>query len=590
MTQTFLVRGFVSVAVVLFCPWSVVHAQGRVPEAQRGQEGRYESPDVLRSKNGQRYAQKDSHHSDETARAWGSGAPKGLFRKHHYRGPAVPYVKHRRGLAVIADFADTRLEDWTGAGFNNVSELSLQLRLMEQHWAWLSGGKEDFRWDVIRVTLPVNLGPDAYPDFNSYRDAVGTLIRQQVDVSSYDANRDGVIDSAWVIASSHGSSFSYMGGGTSRNADVNLFVDLQDSQSVVEGRTGNFNHELGHTLSLPDLYGTYDTLHYLTLMSDSWALPPQDFTAYERDQMGWLSPRRIERGSHNVHLKSSRRHMEAIRIDGPHPSEYFLIEYRQRPDSGFGSNAPPYHGLAVYHVLKNSNQWTDPPLLKLEAADGFIAAGALPELTDFLFIDNLSMRRPLVLRSYFGGGEVFRIDNLYAAGPEGIGFNVQVSPPFKPINLLSNGSFEQGTKTTVDDWQPNAWAPTSTFAVDHRRATDGRRSVTIYSPSPNDAEWLQTVSSLVPGQAYQLCGWVKGENIVTGPGAGVGANISLFGGFVSSESLSGTFDWTQACLTFKAENTTETVACRIGFFGSTVTGKLWCDDLTLTPLRSAFEP
>ncbi len=586
MTQTVLVRGAVLAAVAFLLPWSMVHADSKRPEAQRGQAGRYE----LHFKDGTRYASNDSPRGEGPERSWGSGAPKGLFHKHYYRGPAVPYVKHRRGLAVIADFADTRLEDWTGAGFHSVSEVNLQLRRMEEHWAWLSGGKEDFRWDVIRVTLPVNLGPDAYPDFGSYRDAVGALIRQQVNASAYDANRDGVIDSAWVIASNHGTSYGYMVGGASRNSDVNLFVDLQNSQSVVEGRTGNFNHEVGHTLSLPDLYGPYDTLHYLTLMSDSWALPPQDFTAYERDLMGWLSPRRIEHGSHNVHLKSSRRHMQAVRIDGADPSEYFLIEYRQRPDSGFGSEAPPYHGLAVYHVLKSSAQWMDPPLLKLEAADGFIAPGAIPELTDFLFLDNLSMRRPLVLRSYFGGAEVFRIDNLYAAGPDGIGFNIQVSPRVKAPNLLSNGSFEQGTQTTVDAWQTNAWAPTSTFGIDQRRASDGHRSVTIYSPSPNDAEWVQTVSSLVPGQSYQLCGWVKGENIVTGAGAGVGANISLFGGFVSSDSLSGTFDWTRSCLTFNAESTTATVACRIGFFGSTVTGKLWCDDLTLTPLRSAFEP
>lgn len=527
---------------------------------------------------------------DDT-RGFGSGSPKGLVQKKSHRGPMLPYVRHRRGLAVIADFSDTRLEDWSGDGVRNVAQLSTQLRRMEDHWAWLSGGLEDFRWDIIRVTLPTSLSPDAYPDLNTYREALAALIRQQVNVPNYDANRDGVIDSAWVIASNHGEFYGYMAGGTSLNGGVNLFVDIQNSLSLVVGATGNFNHELAHTLGVPDLYGTYDTLHYLTVMSDSWALPPQGFTAYERQALGWLRPRSIESGSRNVHLKLSKGHKgDAVRIDSVNPNEYFLIEYRRRPDSGFGSNAPAYNGLAVYHVLEGSNQWTDPPLLKLEAADGFIAAGTPPGLTDFLFIDNLSMKRPLVLKSYFGGAEVFRIDNLFWAGPEGLGFNVVVAPKGAPVNLLANPSFEQGNGTTVASWMPDAWVPTASFARDQQVTHEGRYSVSIQALTENDARWTQDLTGLVPGRSYQLCGWLKGENIVTGPGAPVGANVSLLGGFVASESFSGTFDWNRACVTFQAESSTVTAACRIGFYSSTVTGRLWCDEMSLTPLNSAFEP
>jgi hypothetical protein len=81
---------------------------------------------------------------------------------------------------------------------------------------------------------------------------------------------------------------------------------------------------------------------------------------------------------------------------------------------------------------------------------------------------------------------------------------------------------------------------------------------------------------------------VRGENIVTTPDAQTGANISILGGFVGSGSLSGTFDWTQACVRFAAEADTVQAACRLGFYGSTLTGKAWCDNLTLRPLESAF--
>lgn len=524
------------------------------------------------------------------SRWMGSGASSSLMRKPHVRGRGAPRVQHRRGLAVIADFADNRLEDWQGEGIRSVSELASQLRKMEAHWAWLSRGQESFQWDIIRVTLPAALRADAYADWGAYRNAVAALIRQQVNVPKYDANHDGVIDSAWIIASNKGVNADYLIGGTSSNAGVNIFVDAQNSLSVASGATGNFNHEAAHTVGVPDLYGPYETLHYLTMMSDSWALPPQDFTAYERTLLGWATPRLLERGSQNGYLSASSQRMDAVRIDTARPSEYFLIEYRRRPDSGFGASAPPYNGLAVYHVLEGASQWTDPPLLKLEAADGAIAPEAFPALDDFLFPENLAMKRPLVLRSYFDGSEVFRIDNLYNAGRDGLGFNVQVARPVPPkTSLLPNGSFEQGRKALPEAWASDAWQPTSVFAWDNRVARQGQRSVSIASATPNDARWTQTVSNLVPGQSYQFCGWLRGESIATGPDAQVGANVSVMGGFVQSENFSGTFDWKQACVIFQPDTSSATLACRIGFYGSTVTGKLWCDDMTLEPLKSAFK-
>ena len=199
------------------------------------------------------------------------------------------------------------------------------------------------------------------------------------------------------------------------------------------------------------------------------------------------------------------------------------------------------------------------------------------------------MQRPLVLRSYFGGHEVFRIDNLRQTGADGLVFQVQLAPQVQPAtNLLANASFEQGQQDLVDAWASDAWQPTSVFSWDSRLARSGQRSVSISSATPNDARWVQTASGLIPGKSYQFCGWLRGENIQTGPDARVGANVSLLGGFVASESFSGTFDWKQACVTFRAESSSAALACRIGFYGSTVTGKLWCDDMRLEPLDSAF--
>lgn len=524
-----------------------------------------------------------------TARvAAGSGLVDDTVRGPRRRAaPGPGRTSVRRGLAVIADFADFQLEDWTGPGMNTVGELETQLAAMADHWLWLSGGDESFAWDVVRITLPAALGPNAYAGWMEYRDAVAALVRQQVAVPDYDADGDGVVDSAWVIAASGGYQFPYLLGGASRNAGVNLFVDLQDSMSVVTGATGNFNHELAHTLGVPDLYGSHGTIAYLTLMSDSWALPPQDFTAYERTLLGWLRPDVVHAPHKRVRLSAARQLRNAVRIDTNRDCEYFLLELRQRPASGYGSNAPDYNGLAIYHVLEGSDQWQDPPLLKLEAADGAIAPGALPTVSDFLYPGNPHMTLPFVLRSYFGGEEVFRVTNVAWGNGGRLECDITRATQSPPSDLLANSGFEQGVGGLPTGWTTGAWQPGAEFAWDATTALEGTRSVSIASTVDNDAHWSQSVTGLTPGASYRLTGWLRGEGIGNAPGA-IGGNLCVLGGFSYVGGYVGTFDWTEAALVFQAPASDVEVAARLGFFSSTASGRLWCDGMRLEPLRSAF--
>jgi M6 family metalloprotease-like protein len=506
------------------------------------------------------------------------------------QGSLASPVARRKGLAVVADFADARLEDWQGPGIKNVAQLEDQLRRMEEHWAWLSRGLETFSWDVARVTLPVDLRPDAYAGWGEYRDVVASLARRTVDVPRYDLNHDGVIDTMWVIASSNGcTGCDFIIGGASRNAGANIFVDGQDSLSVAVGATGNFNHEAAHTIGVPDLYGPYGTISYLSVMADSWANPPNDFTSYERALLGWVEPQPVGRTRRNLTLSPRDGGRRAIRVPTAHQPEYFLIEHRRRTASGFGSTAPvPYDGLAVYHVLEGSGQNTDPPLLKLEPADGSIRPDTSPEQTDLFYPGNPGMRMPVVFRSYFGNQSVFRLVNLRRTRDGGLAFDIEIAPSGLPPNILTNPSFEKGSRGSPAAWESGAFRASAVFRLDTGIARSGLRGVSISAPTPNDAWWAQRVSGLTPGRSYAFCGWLRGKNIATGSDAAVGANVSVLGGFVSSAGRSGTFDWAESCVAFRPEASDVQLACRLGFYGSTVTGKMWCDDMSLTALRSAF--
>jgi hypothetical protein len=286
-------------------------------------------------------------------------------------------------------------------------------------------------------------------------------------------------------------------------------------------------------------------------------------------------------------LPSANDTLAAVKVPTNKPAEYFLIEYRQRPSSGFGSADVYFNGLAVYHVVEGSSMSQDPPLLKLEPADGNIQPGQSTDPNDFYSPDNSSMIHPGIFFSYVGDGpEVFRLDNL-AWRNGGIRFDITIAGPQPSSNLLANGSFESGQAGVPQAWQPDAWvAMPGAFKWPAPVALTGGSSAQLEVPTENDARWVQPLTTLVAGQSYMLCGWLKGEQIA-GSGA-VGANVSLMGGFVRSEGLLGTFDWTQRCVTFTADSPRVEVACRLGFYSSTNSGRLWCDDFTLEPVRRPF--
>jgi hypothetical protein len=150
--------------------------------------------------------------------------------------------------------------------------------------------------------------------------------------------------------------------------------------------------------------------------------------------------------------------------------------------------------------------------------------------------------------------------------------------------LIGNSSFEFGIGNRPIGWQADVFDPANAV-LNWEDQTQGRNSTTCVSvrnTGANDARWIQEISGLVPNATYRMSGWIRGENINLNGGT-VGANISIMGlSNHSPRQLAGTFPWTQVEFTFTAPaNGTVQVACRLGFYGSTVTGKAWFDDVSL---------
>ena len=193
---------------------------------------------------------------------------------------------------------------------------------MQQNVAYYGGGSDDSRAGLMVIEAC-------------------RAVDSEIDFSLYDHDGNGEVDSVYFI---------YAGKGEADGGSAKLHG------------MGTPCHEFAHVLGLPDLYCTNSYVECLhpsdfSLMARGNYLndgrTPPALSAYERYELGWLSPRALTHPA-TVTLHHLSAVNEACRISTERTNEYFLLENRQR--TGWDTYLPA-HGMLVWHIDYSPDIW-----------------------------------------------------------------------------------------------------------------------------------------------------------------------------------------------------------------------------------------
>ena len=144
-------------------------------------------------------------------------------------------------------------------------------------------------------------------------------------------------------------------------------------------------------------------------------------------------------------------------------------------------------------------------------------------------------------------------------------------------NLLQNPNFDEGSAY----WDADMWRTGDgiTSAEWTTRGLQGG-ALSIQNAQPNDARFIQTVS-LAPETTYMLSGYVSTDGAIKAGGAGLSL-LNYSSARAHVENTRG--HWKKVCLYFRtgAEQTSVTVAARVGYYSGEAQGSARFDSLSLT--------
>jgi hypothetical protein len=166
-----------------------------------------------------------------------------------------------------------------------------------------------------------------------------------------------------------------------------------------------------------------------------------------------------------------------------------------------------------------------------------------------------------------------------------------------PTTYIQNPGFENGIDNQPDIWWNETIQGSASFEWDNTTMHSGGRSAKIVASGQSIARWYQSV--LVDQDSeYELAGWIKTFNVIDPSGQWwtTGAKLGIYGlnswMAAATPGIRETHDWTYVSVRFITGSTTlAKVTCTLGeadplYSRPTSSGTMWCDDLTLTKIRT----
>lgn len=199
-------------------------------------------------------------------------------------------------------------------------------------------------------------------------------ISGKVDLATYDAEGDGVLNNIHIIFAGYGEEAGAVAEAIWSHEAI--FAEPMEVNGIkitgyscapeLRGYSGNgisrigvHCHEMGHSFGALDFYDTdYDkngefsgTGKWDLMASGSWnngGISPAHFNPYVKMLFGWVECETLDKGQEKVILPPAFGNNKIYRINTDVEGDFFLLENRQQ--MGF-DEALPGNGLMIYHIL-----------------------------------------------------------------------------------------------------------------------------------------------------------------------------------------------------------------------------------------------
>ena len=226
------------------------------------------------------------------------------------------------------------------------------------------------------------------------------ILEHEIDWSLYDENGDGDVDNVFIYFAGHNEAeggpeeavwphryyvFTEKGDKTIQYYykgkdgkdywlwDYACTSELSGEYGTNMCGVGTFCHEFSHVLGLDDLYDTTNSDNYTVGAWDIMCYgnynnegrTPPTFSAFERFLLGWMTPEELTEAkdftlepietSNKAFLISSKPHN--LDASNPNPTEYWLIENRQRLGWDQPAGCLAGTGLLISHICWNKKRW-----------------------------------------------------------------------------------------------------------------------------------------------------------------------------------------------------------------------------------------